>query len=103
LAILTLRLGKRIAYNASVCRERGHHDEPSQSPGANFEITVDGKSRTYRDDLTIAIEAAKYLKSKNPNVEVAIRDIRTNVVTPIQWISELPSSPDGRRPKLILL
>ena len=55
------------------------------NPGANFEITVDGKPRSYRDDLQIAVEAAKYLKVKNPNVEITIRDIRNNVVTPVQW------------------
>jgi hypothetical protein len=67
------------------------------NPGANFEIIVDGKPRSYRDDLDIAVEAAKYLKSKNPTVQVAVRDIRNNVVTPVQWMSELPSSPNGKR------
>jgi hypothetical protein len=55
------------------------------NPGANFEIVVNGKPRTNRDDQNIAVEAAQYLKSKNPNVEVAVRDIRTGEVTPIQW------------------
>jgi hypothetical protein len=36
------------------------------NPGANFEIIVDGKPRSYRDNLDIAVEAAKHLKSKNP-------------------------------------
>jgi hypothetical protein len=33
--------------------------------GAKFEITVDGKTRGYRDTEAIALEAAQYLKSKN--------------------------------------
>jgi hypothetical protein len=35
------------------------------NPGANFEIIVDGKPRSYRDNLDIAVEAAKHLKSKS--------------------------------------
>ena len=51
--------------------------------GASFEITVDGKPRGYRDTEAIAIEAARHLKSRNPNVEVVVRDIKsgtTNVI-----------------------
>jgi hypothetical protein len=43
-------------------------------PGARYEITVDGKPRSNRDTKTLAIEAGQYLKSKNPNVEVVVRD-----------------------------
>ena len=57
------------------------------NPGANFEITVDGTPRSYRDDPLIAVEAAEYLKTKNPTVEVAIRDIRTGEITPIKSTS----------------
>jgi hypothetical protein len=67
------------------------------NPGAHFEIIVGGTPRSYRDDLDIAVEAAKYLKSKNPTVDVSVRDIRNNVVTPVQRMSELPSSPNGKR------
>jgi hypothetical protein len=61
--------------------------------GANFEIVVDGKPRSYRDDPKIAAEAAAYLKSKNPKVEVAIRDLRTNIVTSVAWASQVPLTP----------
>jgi hypothetical protein len=44
----------------------------AMKPGARYEITVDGKSRTMRDTKAVAIEAGEFLKSKNPNVEVAI-------------------------------
>ena len=43
--------------------------------GARYEIFVDGKSRTMRDTKAVAIDAGEYLKSKNPNVEVAVRDL----------------------------
>ena len=42
---------------------------------ARYEITVDGKPRSNRDTKTIAIQASEYLKSKNPNVEVTVRDL----------------------------
>jgi hypothetical protein len=34
----------------------------SNPPGAQFEIVIDGKSLSFRDDKAIAIEAAKYFK-----------------------------------------
>jgi hypothetical protein len=50
-------------------------------PGAIFEILVDGKPRTYRDIKHIAIESAEYLKSRNPNSEVAVKDLKSGEVT----------------------
>jgi hypothetical protein len=41
--------------------------------GPRWEITVDGRPRSYRDRRQIAIESAEYLESKNPNVEVTVR------------------------------
>jgi hypothetical protein len=46
-----------------------------KQPGARWEITVDGKPRSYRVDRQIAVESAQYLKRKNPNVEVTMRDL----------------------------
>jgi hypothetical protein len=46
-----------------------------KNTGARWEITVDGKPRSYRVDRQIAIESAQYLKRKNPMVEVTtVRD-----------------------------
>jgi hypothetical protein len=59
----------------------------SRHTSARWEITVDGKPRSYRDDRQIAIESAQYLKRKNPNVEVTVRDlegIEGTVVIPPQ-------------------
>jgi hypothetical protein len=33
-----------------------------KAPGAQFEISVDGKLRSYRDRKAVAIEAAEHLK-----------------------------------------
>ena len=36
--------------------------------------TLDGRPRSYRDDPKLAREAARYLKSKNANSDVSVRD-----------------------------
>ena len=41
--------------------------------GARWEVTVDGKPRTYDRNRELAIEAGQYLKQKNPNVDVTVR------------------------------
>lgn len=60
--------------------------------GANWEIVVDGKPRSYRDNLEIAREAARYLKSRNPKSDVAIRNYATgellsitDAAAPVAW------------------
>jgi hypothetical protein len=52
--------------------------------GARWEIAADGTPRTYRDDKTIAIDSARYLKFKNPMVEVTLRDLETGETTLIK-------------------
>jgi hypothetical protein len=52
--------------------------------GSDFEITVDGKPRAYRDRLDVAIGSAEFLKRQHPNSEVIVRDIRDNVCTLVQ-------------------
>jgi hypothetical protein len=46
-----------------------------KASGGHYEVTVDGKPRTYRNAKAAAIVAAKYLKRHNPKVEVAVRDL----------------------------
>ena len=70
--------------------------------GAHFELTIDGTPRSYRDDPQIALEAARYLKVCNPKSNVALRDIRTNVSTPVEWeadvlLNDRPTSESGHR------
>jgi predicted Rdx family selenoprotein len=55
--------------------------------GARWEITVDGKPRIYDHKRELAIEAAQYLKLKNPNADVTVRDLgrhRGNIIIPAQ-------------------
>jgi hypothetical protein len=43
--------------------------------GARWEIAVDGKPRSYDRDKQLAIDGAQYLKLKNPNADVTVRDM----------------------------
>jgi hypothetical protein len=43
--------------------------------GARWEVTVDGRPRTYDRNRDLAIEAAEFLKLKNPAVDVTVRDL----------------------------
>ena len=49
--------------------------------GAQFEISIDGVPRTYRDRQDIALQTAQLLKSRNPNGVVKMRDLRTGEET----------------------
>lgn len=46
------------------------------TPGALFEIKVDGVVRSYRDEHDTAIEAARYLQQRNPGAKIAVTDPR---------------------------
>jgi hypothetical protein len=48
-----------------------------KNPGAQFEISIDGVPRTHRDQKDIALETAKFLKSRNPNSVVKLKDLQT--------------------------
>ena len=53
--------------------------------GAQFEISVDGKPRSYRDRKDLAIAAAEYLKCKFPNCDVVVKDLRSGEVTSVAY------------------
>jgi hypothetical protein len=71
--------------------------------GANFQIIVDGKTRSYRDNRETALEAGIFLKERHPASEVVVRDVSSDVRTVIGWkngsgfkseISLPPSGPE---------
>jgi hypothetical protein len=45
--------------------------------GAQFELSVDGVPRSYRDRRDLALHSAKLLKSRNPNSVVKMKDLQT--------------------------
>jgi hypothetical protein len=53
--------------------------------GANFQIIVDGKTRSYRDRRETALEAGIFLKERQPQSEVVVRDVRSDVRIVIGW------------------
>src|SRR5262245_40742071 len=55
----------------------------TRTPGAQFEISIDGKPRSYRDQKEVAIEAAEYLKSNYPNSEVVVKDLVSGKATAV--------------------
>ena len=49
--------------------------------GAQYEIRIDGTPRRYRDRKDYAMEAAQFIKSKNPHSEV--KDLQSGDVTAV--------------------
>jgi hypothetical protein len=48
-----------------------------RNPGAQYEISIDGVPRTYRDQKDIALQSAQLLKAKNPHSVVKLKDLQT--------------------------
>jgi hypothetical protein len=56
--------------------------------GAGYEIAIERTPRTHRDREDFAGEAANFLKTKQPNAEITVRDLQTGTVTMIQHPSQ---------------
>jgi hypothetical protein len=69
----------------------------TKAPSAQFEISVDGKPRSYRDQKAVAIEAAEYLKSKYPSSEVVVRDLMSGNETAVAYKSDAAPNQKPRR------
>ena len=57
--------------------------------GAQFDILIDGRTRSWRDVLEVALDGARYLKELNPGSEVAVRDTRNETKITIHQPSNL--------------
>jgi hypothetical protein len=44
---------------------------------AQFEISIDGVPRTYRDRKDLALRSAQVLNSRNPNSVIRLKDLKT--------------------------
>jgi len=55
----------------------------TKAPGAQFEISIDGTPRTYRDRKALAIEAAEHLKRKHPHSALVVRDLQSGGATAV--------------------
>jgi hypothetical protein len=66
--------------------------------GAHFQIILDGKPRSYRDEGQTALEAGIFLKERHPQSEVVVRDMRNDVRTVIGWKNGLAYACDAISP-----
>jgi hypothetical protein len=55
------------------------------SSGSQFEISIDGKPRSYGDRKDFAVEAAEYLKCKFPNCDVVAKHLASGEVTVVAY------------------
>jgi hypothetical protein len=53
--------------------------------GAQFEIRIDHTPRTYRDRKDFAMDAASFLKSRNPHSVVEVIDLKSGEVTAVAY------------------
>jgi hypothetical protein len=53
--------------------------------GAQFEVSIDGTPRTYRDIKALAIEAAELLKRKHPHSAVVVQNLQTGETTAVEY------------------
>jgi hypothetical protein len=60
-----------------------------KTPGAQFEISIDGTPRTHRDLKPLAMEAAEYLKRKHPNSAVIVKDLQSGEATAVEYKPDL--------------
>ena len=56
--------------------------------GARFEILLDGMTQSCRDTMLTAMGAATFIKSQNPNSNVAVRDLLTGQLTVLPAASQ---------------
>jgi len=75
----------------------------AKAPGAQFEISIDGTPRTYRDRKAFAIEAAERLKRKHPNSDIVVKDLQSGEAIMVKYKPDLgPRSEihmSSRRPR----
>src|SRR3954463_15368785 len=57
------------------------------NPGAQYQISIDGVPRTYRDRQDIALQTARFLKSRNPHSVVKLKDLQTGEETVVAFKS----------------
>ena len=69
---------------------------------AQYEISIDGVPRSYRDRQDIAIQTARFLKSRNPHSVVKLKDLQTGEETVVAFKSEQECLSSCARPALVL-
>ena len=65
--------------------------------GAQFEISIDGVPRTYRDRKDLALLAAQSLKSKNSSSVIKLKDLKTGEEIVVAFKAGFPTSAPVRQ------
>jgi len=60
-------------------------EQTKSNQGAQYEISIDGVPRTYRDRQDIALQTARLLKSRNPNSVVKLNDLKSGEETVVAF------------------
>ena len=74
-----------------------------KNPGTQYQISVDGVPRTYRDRQDIALQTARFLKSRNPNSTVKLKDLQTGEETVVGVRNASPEISSTRKLGLAVL
>ena len=76
----------RLSLNATARHElKGDGETLKANQGAQYEISIDGVPRTYRDRQDIALQTARFLKSRNPHSVVKLKDLQTGEETEVTF------------------
>ena len=76
----------RLSLNATARHElKGDGEAVKANQGAQYEISIDGVPRTYRDRQDIALQTARFLKSRNPHSVVKLKDLQTGEETVVTF------------------
>lgn len=83
--------GSRDGGPGQVSRGVGEGEDmtATRPVGAQFEISIDGTPRTYRDLRPLATEAAEHLKRKHPHSVVAVKDLQSGETTAVEYRPDL--------------
>jgi hypothetical protein len=72
-----------LAYSST--KARCHIQRRSSRNDRRTIRNPDSKPRSYRDIKAVAIASAEFLKTRNPNSNIAVKDLRTGEVTPVAF------------------
>jgi hypothetical protein len=57
----------------------------TKTQGAQYEISIDGTPRAYRDLKPLAIEAAEHLERKHPHSAVGVNDLESSETIAVEY------------------
>ena len=72
--------GSTAVISVKCSSTRGHchtRHRINRMTGAQFEISIEGVPRTYRDQKDLALQSAQIPKSRIPNSVVRLKDLKT--------------------------